>query len=145
MWHFFHIPLVQSSHYHIILPPTPSQPLLLRVSQRKTGIEVAVARKQAAFPVPLPIPPLHTPVPHIFPTNQKVDKSACLTIILMFRGTVTLSRRKFGMSHIFLCSANSGLCREGQLLAGLTLAIEATLQLGESAVAACITIQNNSR
>ena len=43
-------------------PQTPSEPLLLRVlSVRKTGIEVVVARKQAAFPVPLPIAPrLHT-------------------------------------------------------------------------------------
>ena len=35
------------------------------------------------------------------------------------------------MSHIFLCSANSGLCREEQLLADLALAIEATLRAGK--------------
>ena len=62
--HFFHLSSLFSSPHVIasFYPLTPSHSLLLRVSSvRKTGTEVVVARKQAAFPVPLPIAPrLHT-------------------------------------------------------------------------------------
>ena len=44
--------------------------------------------------------------------------------------------------HIFLSSANSGLCREGKLLAGLTLlAIEATLPVCSGCLYLCTTIK----